>query len=121
MQIIRGFTVPDVSFVQVLFLIPKNPPPVLEGPEFSKLFKDFVSTCLRRDPRDVSLADLKASEHATDSTTQRPSARDLLRHKWIQKAKRTNYLTELLERHERWKLTEGRARHEDDDRRRDDN
>jgi serine/threonine-protein kinase 24/25/MST4 len=40
--------------MKVLFLIPKNPPPVLDGP-FSKNFKDFVATCLQRDPRDVSL------------------------------------------------------------------
>ncbi|KAG9001355.1 putative protein serine/threonine kinase [Tulasnella sp. JGI-2019a] len=88
--------------MKVLFLIPKNPPPVLDGADFSKLFKDFVATCLRRDPRD------------------RPSARELLKHKWIQKAKRTNYLTELLERHDRWRMTEGRTRVDDDDRRRDD-
>ncbi|KAG9009374.1 putative protein serine/threonine kinase [Tulasnella sp. 427] len=84
--------------MKVLFLIPKNPPPTLEGPEFSKLFKDFVACCLRRDPR------------------ERPTARDLLRHKWILKAKRTNYLTELLERQERWKMVQGRPRHEEEDR-----
>ena len=39
--------------MKVLFLIPKNPPPVLEGP-FSKSFKDFIALCLQRDPRDVS-------------------------------------------------------------------
>ncbi|KAG8962832.1 putative protein serine/threonine kinase [Tulasnella sp. 408] len=88
--------------MKVLFLIPKNPPPTLEGPEFSKLFKDFVACCLRRDPR------------------ERPTARDLLRHKWILKAKRTNYLTELLERQERWKMVQGRTRHEEEDRHRAD-
>jgi len=40
--------------MKVLFLIPKNPPPVLDGP-FSKLFKDFVTLCLQRDPRDVRI------------------------------------------------------------------
>ena len=37
---------------QVLFLIPKNPPPQLES-HFSKPFRDFVAYCLQRDPRDV--------------------------------------------------------------------
>ncbi|KAG8946210.1 putative protein serine/threonine kinase [Tulasnella sp. 424] len=88
--------------MKVLFLIPKNPPPTLEGHEFSKLFKDFVGCCLRRDPR------------------ERPTARDLLRHKWILKAKRPNYLTELLERQERWKMAQGRTRQEEEDRHRAD-
>ena len=39
-------------FPQVLFLIPKNPPPVLDG-NFSKPFREFVSYCLQRDPREV--------------------------------------------------------------------
>lgn len=39
-------------FAQVLFLIPKNPPPVLDG-NFSKPFREFVSFCLQRDPREV--------------------------------------------------------------------
>lgn len=40
------------AIVQVLFLIPKNQPPTLEGP-FSKSFREFVAYCLQRDPRDV--------------------------------------------------------------------
>ncbi|GJJ13139.1 hypothetical protein Clacol_007389 [Clathrus columnatus] len=81
--------------MKVLFLIPKNPPPVLDG-SFSKPFREFVSLCLQRDPRD------------------RPSARELLKHKFVRMAKKTSYLTELIERHERWKA-EGGGRHEDDD------
>ncbi|KAG8748940.1 putative protein serine/threonine kinase [Serendipita sp. 396] len=87
--------------MKVLFLIPKNPPPVLDGP-FSKTFKDFVTLCLQRDPRD------------------RPSAKDLLKHKFVKTAKRANYLTELIERHEKWKAeTGGRKEDKEDDRSRD--
>ncbi|KAI6136199.1 kinase-like domain-containing protein [Pisolithus sp. B1] len=89
-------TAPDEGIVpwaglynlQVLFLIPKNPPPQLDS-HFSKPFRDFVSYCLQRDPRD------------------RPSARELLKHKFIRMAKKTIYLTELIERHERWKAEGG--------------
>ncbi|KAI0286854.1 kinase-like domain-containing protein [Russula aff. rugulosa BPL654] len=37
----------------------------------------------------------------------RPTARELLKHKFIRMAKKTNYLTELIERHERWKAEGG--------------
>ncbi|KAL4070485.1 kinase-like domain-containing protein [Scleroderma citrinum] len=74
--------------MKVLFLIPKNPPPQLDN-HFSKPFRDFVSYCLQRDPRD------------------RPSARELLKHKFVRMAKKTSYLTELIERHERWKAEGG--------------
>ncbi|KAI0931615.1 hypothetical protein AcV7_010351 [Taiwanofungus camphoratus] len=82
--------------MKVLFLIPKNSPPTLEGP-FSKSFREFVSYCLQRDPR------------------ERPTARDLLKHKFVRMAKKTNYLTELIERHERWKA-EGGERIEEEER-----
>ncbi|KAL6304006.1 Pkinase-domain-containing protein [Sparassis latifolia] len=82
--------------MKVLFLIPKNPPPTLEGP-YSKSFREFVSYCLQRDPRD------------------RPTARELLRHKFVRMAKKTSYLTELIERHERWKA-EGGERVEEEER-----
>ncbi|KAI0652530.1 Pkinase-domain-containing protein [Trametes meyenii] len=82
--------------MKVLFLIPKNPPPTLEGP-YSKAFREFVACCLQRDPKD------------------RPTARDLLKHKFIRMAKKTNYLTELIERHERWKA-EGGDRVEEEER-----
>ncbi|KAF7188331.1 Serine/threonine-protein kinase svkA [Pseudocercospora fuligena] len=86
----------DIHPMKVLFLIPKNPAPLLEG-NFSKEFKDFVWRCLRKEPR------------------ERPSARDLLKHPWIRKAKRTAYLTELIERHERWQATHREDKDDDDD------
>ncbi len=46
---------------------------------------------------------------------QRPSARELLKHKFIRMAKKTSYLTELIERHERWKA-EGGERIEEEER-----
>ncbi|MCJ1414995.1 putative protein serine/threonine kinase [Xylographa parallela] len=78
----------DIHPMKVLFLIPKNAPPILQG-DFSKPFKEFVELCLRRDPRD------------------RPSARDLLKHPFIRRAKKTTYLTELIERYERWQASNG--------------
>jgi hypothetical protein len=42
--------------MQVLFLIPRNPPPVLDE-RFSKPFRDFLALCLQRDPNAVSYDD----------------------------------------------------------------
>lgn len=76
----------DIHPMKVLFLIPKNAPPRLDG-NFTKAFKDFIELCLQRDPKD------------------RPTSKDLLRHPFIRRAKRTTYLTELIERHARWAAT----------------
>ncbi|KAE8351603.1 kinase-like domain-containing protein [Aspergillus coremiiformis] len=86
----------DIHPMKVLFLIPKNPPPTLHG-NYSKAFKNFVELCLRRDPR------------------ERPSARELLEHPFIKRAKKTNYLTELIERYERWHAVSGNKNPDDEE------
>ncbi|KAL2124909.1 hypothetical protein VTJ04DRAFT_1274 [Mycothermus thermophilus] len=89
----------DIHPMKVLFLIPKNPPPRLEG-NFSKAFKDFVELCLQRDPK------------------ERPSAREMLKHPFVRRAKKTSCLTELIERYARWAVThkqDDEERYSDDD------
>ncbi|KAM4730951.1 serine/threonine-protein kinase 24a isoform 2-T2 [Anableps anableps] len=76
--------------MKVLFLIPKNNPPTLEG-NYSKLLKEFVEACLNKEP------------------SFRPTAKELLRHKFIARhAKKTTYLTELIDRYKRWKSEQSR-------------
>ncbi|CAE7748664.1 svkA, partial [Symbiodinium microadriaticum] len=53
--------------MQAIFLIPKNPPPQLEG-DFPSVLKNFVSSCLQKDP------------------SNRSSAAALLRHPFIMEA-----------------------------------
>ncbi|KAM9802055.1 serine/threonine-protein kinase 24a [Syngnathus typhle] len=76
--------------MKVLFLIPKNNPPTLEG-SYSKPLKEFVEACLNKEP------------------SFRPTAKELLKHKLIVRhAKKTSYLTELIDRYKRWKAEQSR-------------
>ncbi|KAK3094538.1 hypothetical protein FSP39_003014 [Pinctada imbricata] len=78
----------DLHPMRVLFLIPKNNPPQLTG-NYSKSFKEFVELCLNKDPNN------------------RPSARELLRHPFIRRARKTTYLQDLIDRYKRWKMEKG--------------
>jgi serine/threonine-protein kinase 24/25/MST4 len=75
----------DIHPMKVLFIIPKNPPPLLSDfGNFSDTFKDFVNRCLQRDP------------------TKRPTARELLNHRFIREARGTQNLVHLIKRYEGW-------------------
>lgn len=78
--------------MKVLFLIPKEPAPRLEGNEYSSAFKDFISQCLTKDPE------------------RRPSAKELLRHKFIRNAGKTEALQELIQRKQDWDAGRGVSR-----------
>jgi serine/threonine-protein kinase 24/25/MST4 len=84
--------------MRVLFLIPKAKPPVLEGP-FSVAFKDFVALCLTKDANAVSML-LCCVLLFLNTPGQRPTASELLQHRFIRGARKTSFLTELIERYQ---------------------
>nr|XP_034329039.1 serine/threonine-protein kinase 26 isoform X18 [Crassostrea gigas] len=86
----------DLHPMRVLFLIPKNNPPQLTG-NFTKPFKEFVELCLNKDPNN------------------RPSAKELSRHPFIRKARKTTYLQELIDKYQRWKQEKGNDSDSDSD------
>nr|XP_055071356.1 serine/threonine-protein kinase 24a isoform X1 [Misgurnus anguillicaudatus] len=80
----------DLHPMKVLFLIPKDNSPTLEG-NYSKALKEFVDACLNKDPN------------------FRPTAKELLKHKLITRyARKTTYLTDLIDKYKRWKTKQAR-------------
>ncbi|KAM9482218.1 serine/threonine-protein kinase 24 [Clarias gariepinus] len=87
----------DLHPMKVLFLIPKNNPPTLEG-NYSKPLKEFVEACLNKEP------------------SFRPTAKELLKHKLIVRySKKTSYLTDLIDRYKQWKAEQCRGDSSSDD------
>ncbi|CAJ0930397.1 unnamed protein product, partial [Mesorhabditis belari] len=81
----------DLHPMRVLFLIPKNPPPQLSGSQWSRSFRDFVEVCLNKDP------------------DNRPTAKELLRHPFIRKARKNSILIEVIERSAEYRLRVGNS------------
>ncbi|KAL9595957.1 MAG: hypothetical protein Q9219_006117 [cf. Caloplaca sp. 3 TL-2023] len=70
--------------MKVLFLIPKAPAPRLEGSQYTRDFRNFVTACLVKDP------------------DRRPTAKELLQHSFIRRAGNAEALQELIRRRQQW-------------------
>ena len=79
--------------MKVLFLIPKASAPRLEGNNYSREFKDFIAACLVKDP------------------DRRPTAKELLQHRFIRSAGKVEGLQELIQRKQMWDSSKGRSSH----------
>mmetsp|Transcript_18990 Transcript_18990/g.31797 ORF Transcript_18990/g.31797 Transcript_18990/m.31797 type:complete len:567 (+) Transcript_18990:59-1759(+) len=73
----------DEHPMRVLLLIPKSEPPELQGDAWSAGFREFVTLCLQKNAR------------------SRPSAKQLLNHKWVRSAPSSSSLIDLVHRYER--------------------
>ncbi|RPA72067.1 Pkinase-domain-containing protein, partial [Ascobolus immersus RN42] len=80
----------DIHPMKVLFLIPKEPAPVLDEEKFSKDFCEFVALCVEKDAK------------------KRPTAKELLKHRFIKSAGKCEGLVELIERRAQYDETKGR-------------
>ena len=79
--------------MKVLFLIPKAPAPRLEGGVHSRDFREFVAACLVKDP------------------DRRPTAKELLQHRFIRGAGKVEGLQELVHRRKTWDDSKGNMAH----------
>lgn len=79
--------------MKVLFLIPKAPAPRLEGNAYSRDFRDFIAACLVKDP------------------DRRPTAKELLQHRFVRSAGRIEGLQELIQRRQMWDSCKGTSSH----------
>ena len=94
MELIHGEP-PNASThpMKVLFLIPKAPAPRLEGNMYSRDFKEFIATCLVKDP------------------DRRPSTQELLEHRFIRNAGSVEDLQELVHRRQLSDVGRGEKSH----------
>lgn len=83
----------QVHPMKVLFQIPKAPAPRLEGNHYSRDIRDFVAACLVKDP------------------DRRPSAKELLQHRFIRSAGKVEALQELVQRRQMY--NSGREQNEE--------
>lgn len=82
----------NVHPMKVLFQIPKQPAPRLEGGSWSRDFRDFISLCLTKDP-----------DH-------RPTAKQMLKHRFIRHAGKVEGLQELIQHKQEWESTKNGER-----------
>ncbi|URD95609.1 hypothetical protein MUK42_35358 [Musa troglodytarum] len=78
----------DIHPMRVLFMIPRENPPQLDE-HFSRPMKEFVSLCLRKSP------------------AERPSAKELLRHRFIRNARKSPRLLERIREKPKFTAKEG--------------
>ena len=79
--------------MKALFLIPKSSAPRLEGNEYTRDFREFVAACLVKDP------------------DRRPSAKELLQHRFIRGAAPWENLQELIQRRQMMDSVDSSAMH----------
>ncbi|CAN1145886.1 Serine/threonine-protein kinase svkA [Linum perenne] len=78
----------DLHPMRVLFIIPRENPPQLDE-HFSRPMKEFVSMCLKKAP------------------AERPSAKELLKHRFIKNARKSPRLVERIRERPKYPIKDG--------------